>query len=56
MNLDERIEALTQTLELFAQMQRDNERQYEKRFREFDTRFDGLLDIVEKLTQANQLN
>jgi hypothetical protein len=32
MNIDERLEALTHSVELLAQMHRDNEERYEKRF------------------------
>jgi hypothetical protein len=32
MSLDERLEALTQSVELMAAMQRDNERRFEERF------------------------
>ena len=34
MNIDQRLEALTQTVELLAAMQQDNEKRWEKRFGE----------------------
>ena len=44
MNLDERLEALTHTVELLAQMRIDDERKYEERFHR-------ILDAIEKLAQ-----
>ena len=42
MNTDERIEALTQSLELLGHLQRDNEAR-------FDARFSKVIDAIEKL-------
>ena len=42
MTIDERIEALTQSVELLAQMHRDNERKYEERF----ARLEGLTERI----------
>jgi hypothetical protein len=42
MNIDERIEALTQTVELLAHMHQDNEKKW-------DERLGKMLDIVERL-------
>ena len=39
MNIDERIEALAQTVELLARMQIDNEKRYAERFAEIDEPF-----------------
>ena len=44
MSLDERLEALTHSVELLAQMHQDNERKY-------DERFHKILDVIEKLAQ-----
>ena len=43
---DERLEGLTQTVEIIAAMQRDNER----RFAANETRLDKILDGLERLT------
>jgi di/tripeptidase len=51
MNLDERLEALTHTVELLAQMRIDDERKYEERFKKFEERFHRILDAIEKLAQ-----
>ena len=45
MNIDQRLEALTQSVELLAPMQRDNEAR-------FDARFAKILDAIERLTQV----
>lgn len=58
MNLDERLEALTHSVELLAQMHLDNDRRYEERFRRYEerfqrieTRFEKTLSAIEKLAQ-----
>jgi hypothetical protein len=51
MSLDERLEALTHSVELLAQMHQDNERKYEERFNKYDERFNKILDAIEKLAQ-----
>jgi chromosome segregation ATPase len=38
MNIDERLEALTQSVELLAAMHKDHERQFEEQQRQFDER------------------
>jgi hypothetical protein len=52
--IDERIEAVVQTLELLAAMQRDHEKhlaesdeRFDKRFARWDQRFEKLLTIAE---------
>lgn len=47
MNIDERIEAITQTLELVARIQQDNEKQWNRRAAKTDERIDELLHIAE---------
>jgi di/tripeptidase len=44
MTLDERLEALTHTVELMAQMRTDDERKYEERFHR-------ILDVVERVAE-----
>jgi di/tripeptidase len=44
MTLDERVEALTHTVELMAQMRTDDERKYEERFHR-------ILDVVERVAE-----
>jgi uncharacterized coiled-coil protein SlyX len=52
MTLDERLEALTQSLELTAQMQRDSEKRWEGRFSLLDTRLSKLTDVVTGLSES----
>ena len=47
MTLDERIEALVQSVELLAAIHKDNEARYEERFNETEKRFDKLTQAVE---------
>ena len=61
MTLDERIEALTHTVELLAQMHLDNERKFEERFAKFEERFGKyderlakVVDVVERLAAIAQ--
>ena len=49
MNIDERIEALTQTVELLAHMHQDLEKKW-------DQRFGKMLDIVERLDRVIQIH
>jgi hypothetical protein len=44
MTLDERIEALTQSLELLASLHRDNEAKYE-------ARFSRMMDAIERIAR-----
>jgi hypothetical protein len=45
MNIDERLEALTQTVELIAAMQRDND----VRFAQVTRNFETVLDSIKRL-------
>jgi hypothetical protein len=45
MNIEERLEALTQTVELISAMQRDNE----KRFTQIAAMFESALDSIKRL-------
>ncbi|MGH9585236.1 MAG: hypothetical protein ACRD4O_20145 [Bryobacteraceae bacterium] len=54
MNIDERLEklterheALTQTVELIVSMQRENEKRFEKRFEQNENRVERLITILE---------
>lgn len=42
MNIDERLEALTQTVEIIAGMQRENEKRFDQITRNFETVLDSL--------------
>ena len=46
-SIDERLEAVVQTLELVAAMQRDHEKRFAESDQRWDKRFDKLLSIVE---------
>ena len=48
MNIDQRLEALTQTVELTAALMQDNERRWDKRI-------DALTTAVEKLTHVAEI-
>ena len=56
MNIDERIEALTHTVELLAQMHIDNERANQKRFEQYDIRFEKVLGVIEQLTRVTEVH
>lgn len=49
MTIDERIEALTQSVELLAQMHRDNERKYEERFTRLESLAERIVDVQASL-------
>ena len=49
MNLDERLQALTQSVELLARMQHDNELRDEKRFEQIARTFEVALDSIKRL-------
>ena len=51
MTLDERLGALTHSVELLAQMHQNNGRKYEERFNKYEERFGKILDAIEKLAQ-----
>ncbi|HEX3680928.1 MAG TPA: hypothetical protein VHU83_00195 [Bryobacteraceae bacterium] len=46
MTLDERIEALTQSVELLSQMHQDNEKRYDRMFERLATISEGLARII----------
>jgi hypothetical protein len=52
--IEERLEAVVETLELVAAMQRDHEKALESANRKWDERFDKLMSAVETLTQVAQ--
>jgi septation ring formation regulator EzrA len=49
MNIDERLEALTQSVELLAQMHRDNEAKYEQRFERLESLIERIVTVQESL-------
>jgi len=49
MTIDERLEAITQSLELVAGMQRANEERYERRFQAIAHNFEIVLDSIKRL-------
>lgn len=48
-SIDERLDALTQSLELMASIQRDNERANEQRFSQITHNFEIVLDSIRRL-------
>ena len=48
MTIDQRLEALTQTVELLAAMQQDNERRWEKRFELSERRLDAITAAIQQ--------
>ena len=52
MNIDERIEALAQSLELLGHIQRDNDARFEERFARFEERVTRLEENLAKVTGA----
>lgn len=51
MNLDQRLEALTQSLELMAHMQRDNEQKHDAHVAETDERLNRLTETVKNISE-----
>ena len=49
MSIDERLEALSQTVELMAHMQQENDKIYEKRFAQIAHTFELALDSIQRL-------
>lgn len=47
MNLDERIQALTQSVELLSRIHQDNEKRYELKFEFYDRLLERLVHIAE---------
>lgn len=56
MNIDDRIEALTQTVELLAQMHQDIEKRADANEAKWNERFGKMLDIVERLDKMIQIH
>lgn len=56
MTIDERLEALTQTVELTAAMHRDNERAYEERSRATDQRLREIMESINALARIAGLH
>ena len=49
MNIDQRLEALTHSVELLAQMHGDNERKYEQRFQRIESLMERVVTVQESL-------
>jgi hypothetical protein len=56
MNIDDRIEALTQTVKLLAQMHLDNEKKATANEAKWNERFGKMPDIVERLDKIIQIH
>jgi hypothetical protein len=58
MTIDERLEALTHSVELLAQMHADNERKYERRFqdneRKYERRFERIESLIERVVTVQE--
>ena len=57
MDIDQRIEALTQSVELMAQMHQDNEKKYEERFAWYDQmlqRHEGLFERLVAIAENHE--
>jgi hypothetical protein len=52
MTIDERLEALTQSMELFQAMNVDNEKRYEKHFAVITRNFEIVLDSLKSLERT----
>ena len=52
MNIDERLEALTQSVGLLASMHRDNEQRLATLSHQTEERFNRTLDIIDRLAGA----
>jgi hypothetical protein len=48
MTIDERLEALTRTVELLAAMQTDNEKRWEQRLEVYDQRFNKIATALQQ--------
>ena len=55
-NIDERLEALTQTVELIASLHKDNEERFKQYAQANDERFGRLTQAVERLAQTVDRN
>jgi hypothetical protein len=56
MNIDQRLEALTQTVELLAAMQVDNEKRWEKRWAEISTALQQDGEHIRALVRVAELH
>ena len=56
MNIDQRIEALAQTVELLAHIHQDNEKRANENEAKWNERFGKMLDIVERLDRVIQIH
>ncbi|MGA2736054.1 MAG: hypothetical protein ABSG65_01245 [Bryobacteraceae bacterium] len=54
MTIDERLEALAQTVELIAHMQQAEEKRAAERDAKYNERFSRILDVVETLAATAQ--
>ncbi len=53
-NIDQRLEALTHSVELLAQMHGDNERNHEKRFQQVEKRFQQLESLMQRVVTISE--
>jgi hypothetical protein len=53
-SIDERLEAITQTLELTAALHLDNDREFRERFAEIDKRFAGIATTLQQIATNQQ--
>jgi hypothetical protein len=56
MTIDERLEALTQSLELWQHMQMDASKEYEERFRANENRLAHLMDTMNRLGRILEIH
>ncbi len=56
MTIDERLEALTQSLELWSQMHMDASKEYEERFRANEERLAQLMDTMNRLGRILEIH
>jgi uncharacterized protein YaaR (DUF327 family) len=56
MTIDERLEALTQSLELWQHMQMDATKEYEERFRANENRLAQLMDTINRLGRILEIH
>jgi hypothetical protein len=56
MTIDERLEALTQSLEVWQYMQMDASKEYEERFRANEKRLAQLMDTMNRLGRILEIH
>ena len=56
MTIDERLEALTHTVELLAQMHLDRDREYQLRFQRNEERLRQLMDAMNRLGRIIEID